>query len=93
MNLAIAWSSIVIPLVLGERLSRRTMDTRRRLVIGHPTDWGPKIRDETPSTAAGVGRHGDACYTPALTAMTGKSSDGTAPERARDGASRAGRTT
>ena len=33
------------------------------------------------------------CYTPALTAMTGKSSDGTAPERARDGASRAGTTT
>ena len=32
------------------------------------------------------------CYTPALTAMTGKSSDGTAPERARDGASRAGTT-
>ena len=30
------------------------------------------------------------CYTPALTATTERSSAGTAPERARDGASRAG---
>jgi hypothetical protein len=44
---------------------------------------------------AEVARPGPAvgpCYTPALTAMTGKSSDGTAPERVRDGASRAGAT-
>ena len=42
-----------------------------------------------PPVAVGTGRDGP-CYTPALTATTGRSSDGTAPERARDGASRAG---
>ena len=39
--------------------------------------------------AAGAGE--GPCYTPALTAGTERSSVGTAPERARDGASRAGR--
>jgi len=48
----------------------------------------------------GVGRRAEvaawvastACYTPGLTATTERSSDERAPERARDGASRAGRT-
>ena len=65
------------------------MDTPRRSVIGHPTDEVPM----RPSRRSRPGRPIGPCYTPALTAMTGKSSDGTAPERARDGASRAGTTT
>ncbi len=48
-------------------------------------------RDELPGLARGARRDG-LIHSP-LTAMTGKSSDGTAPKRARDGASRAGTPT
>ena len=44
-------------------------------------------RAEVAAWVAGI-----ACYTPGLTARTERSSAGTAPERARDGASRAGPT-
>ena len=63
------------------------MDASAKSVIGHPTDEGCDGELNRPGGAI------DACYTPALTAKTGKSNDGTAPERARDGASRAGTTT
>ena len=65
---------------------RRTDHERRGMAI----TWPAVARADPPITAGRAS--GRQCYTPALTARTERSSAGTAPERARDGASRAGTT-
>jgi hypothetical protein len=72
-----------------------TVAVRRRSVIGRMTDE-PPVSSPTLGGLDGLGGRGGlgglefACYTPGSTTWTERSSASTAPERARDGVSRAG---